>query len=240
MIAKAIDKILGLAEPHTLTIHGEEYADKPLTRIPQELRAEPITVHTLTALVDYIRKMQEDKEVMYLVHVVSPTEVQMISALDGDRKRETLIRAVARVPEIPFERFMDSEKMVITMQAMFENDPATDRAAVLQFCGTVKNESVTEYGDDGVSQKATIKYGVASVKEALVPSPCRLRPFRTFHEVEQPASDFIFRMRNEASSGVSAALFQADGGAWMNDAAQNIREFLEKSLEGVSGIIIIS
>ena len=240
MIAKAIDKILGLAEPHTLSIYGEEYTDKTLTRIPQELRAEPLTVHTLTALVDYIREMKEDKEMMYLVHVISPTEVQMISSLDSDRKRETLIRAVARVPEIPFERFMDTEKMVITMQSMFEDDPDTDRAAVLQFCGTVKNESVTEYGDDGVSQKATIKYGVASMKEALVPSPCRLRPFRTFHEVKQPSSSFIFRMRNEGSGGVSAALFQADGGAWMDEAAQSIREYLENSLGGIGGIIILS
>lgn len=240
MIAKAIDKILGLADPHLVHVNGEEYTDKPLTRIPLELRAEPITVHTLTGFVDYIQGMKEDKDVMYLIHVVSPTEVQMISALDGDRKRETLIRAVAHVPDIPFERFMESEKMVIAIQSMFVDDPKSDRAAVLQFAGTVKNESVTEYGDDGVSQKATIKYGVASVKEALVPSPCRLRPFRTFHEVEQPVSEFIFRMRNDGSNGVSAALFQADGGAWMNEAMQNIAVYLDEQLAGEAGIVIIA
>ncbi|KHO31340.1 hypothetical protein OR63_10900, partial [Clostridium tetani] len=83
-------------------------------------------------------------------------------------------------------------------------------------------------GDDGVSQAATIKTGVASVNEVKVPNPVVLAPFRTFPEIEQPESKFIFRMQ----SGPRAALFEADGGAWRNEAMIKIKAYLEEQLKG--------
>lgn len=106
------------------------------------------------------------------------------------------------------------------------------RAVADRFAGTVTDGTITEYGDDGVSQKATVKRGVASREEKKVPSPCILRPYRTFHEVEQPASTFIFRMKS-GSNGPECALFEADGGAWKNQAMNNIRDYLIKVIKVV-------
>ena len=64
------------------------------------------------------------------------------------------------------------------------------------FAGNVKAGTVAEYGDTGVGQKAAIKKGVASLQEVEVPSPCRLMPYRTFTEVAQPMSNFIFRVKD--------------------------------------------
>lgn len=74
--------------------------------------------------------------------------------------------------------------------------------------------------------------------DAKVPNPVKLRPYRTFHEVEQPASDFIFRMKSER--GISCALFEADGGAWENAAMANIKNYLEFELADVEGFTVIS
>ena len=70
-----------------------------------------------------------------------------------------------------------------------------DKPIILQFAGNVKAGTVAEYGETGVGQKADIKKGVASLQEVEVPSTCRLMPYRTFTEVKQPMSSFIFRVK---------------------------------------------
>jgi len=62
-----------------------------------------------------------------------------------------------------------------------------------------------------------------------VPNPVTLRPYRTFSEVEQPASQFVFRMKTGGSSP-SCALFNADGGAWALEAIENIKRWLSDRL----------
>lgn len=115
-----------------------------------------------------------------------------------------------------------------------------DKPVVLQFAGNVKAGTVAEYGDTGVGQKATIKKGVASMVEAEVPSPCYLMPYRTFTEVAQPMSSFIFRVKDDDRLGVSFALFEADGGAWKNEAKANIKNYLVEALKDFKNITVIS
>lgn len=97
---------------------------------------------------------------------------------------------------------------------------------------------MAQYSDDGISQKATVKTGIASKGDAIVPNPVKLQPYRTFHEVEQPMSEFIFRMKSD--DGVRCALFEADGGAWENVAMKKIKEYLEVELADYSDFTIIS
>lgn len=65
-------------------------------------------------------------------------------------------------------------------------------------------------------------------------------PYRTFTEVAQPMSNFIFRVKDNDRYGVTCALFEADGGAWKNEAKANIKAHLEKELADVSNIFVIS
>lgn len=232
MIAKAIDKILELYRPALVKAeNGHEYSTVSIKRVDSTLRATPITVSTLSSVVDYIALCGDNlKDIPYYIHVVSPTRVELISALDEDRERETIIVAEAETPLIPFGRYLDNETMLITLQSVFVDDPDTDRAALLKFAGTVKSNTVRDYNDDGVTQQATIKHGVSSMAQAIVPSPCKLRPYRTFREIEQPASQFIFRMK-DTGSGVESALIEADGGAWRIEAKETIRKYIADRIE---------
>ncbi|EPI21454.1 hypothetical protein D352_02015, partial [Enterococcus faecium LA4B-2] len=81
--------------------------------------------------------------------------------------------------------------------------------------------------DNGVSQTVTVKEGAATLTKAEVPSPAELRPYRTFLEVEQPSSPFVFRIDKHGD----CALFEADGGIWKHVAMSNIREFLVNELQ---------
>lgn len=237
MIKEAIDRILQLGAPNIEEINDRCYTDKPLQRIDDELTATPFVVHTLTGLVDYIKTMPDmNTGVKYMIRVSDPTHVELISELNGDRKREQLVNVVMEPPLFPFGKFINSEEFIINVQSKFVDD--ADRALVLKFAGNVKCGTVSEYGDDGVGQKATIKRGVASLQQVEVPNPCTLRPYRTFTEVKQPASSFIFRVKDYDDS-VAFGLFEADGGAWKNAAMDNIAAYLAAELEGIKNVCVI-
>lgn len=227
----AMEYIAELTVPNLVQHEGEVFADKKLYRIEKELRATPITVHTLSSMLDYILSDVDPVKGRMIVHVVSPERVELISALDGDRKRETLMVAEAMIPEFSYDRFIPHENFLIALQSKFM--PTKDRDILFRFAGTVEAGSVAQYGDDGVTQKATVKTGVASKGDAIVPNPVVLRPYRTFPEVDQPESSFVFRMRDDRGE-VSCALFEADGGAWKIAAIHNVADFILDALDGMS------
>lgn len=244
MIKEAIEKIQSMDVPNVVEDdYGVQYVDKKMYRLSVPAYAKPLEMRTLSSLIEYINGFfkKNDMATDYMLHVVSPERVELISALDGDREREVLAVAKAELPKIPFGEFIENERMLITVQSMFAEGEDTDRALLLRFAGTTTSGSVKEYGDDGVTQKATIKTGVASKAEAIVPSPCVLRPYRTFNEVEQPASRFIFRMReNERTKTIESALYEADGGAWRNEARANICRYLQEHLKGKTEMLVIA
>ena len=239
MIKKALEYIVGLGEAKKHEIHGDTYSDKELYRIaPYNPKASAIQMHTLTSLVDYIKANIDTMADKMIIEVKSPTEVSLYSSLDADRKREVLVTVDARIPDFSFDRFMEQEKFCINLQSKFID--SDDRALILQFAGTVETGTIAEYGDDGVTQKATVKTGIASKTEAIVPNPVKLRPYRTFLEVEQPISEFIFRMKQDKYEGIKCAIFEADGGAWMIAATKAIKEYLQFELSDMPQFTVIS
>ncbi len=225
---------------NTAEVNGEKFVDRPMHRISWNPKASAVQMNTLSSLVDYIKSGVDFMQDAMIIHVQSPTKVSMYSALDNERIRECIAEVNAKTPDFPFNQFIEHEKFCINLQSKFVNDPSTDRALILQFAGTVESGTVASYGDDGVTQKATVKTGIASKGEAIVPNPVRLKGFRTFVEVEQPTQQFVFRMKEDKYDGINCALFEADGGAWQIEAVQNIKAYLEEQLKGIEGFIIIS
>lgn len=241
MIKEALQYLVELGKAEEHTINGDTYSDKPLHRIDMYIpKANAIEMHTLTSLVDYIKSDVDAMSEKMIVEVASPTKVNMYSQLDYNRDREKLVSVSARVPEFSFNNFMDQEKFCINLQSKFINDPQTDRSLILKFAGTVEAGTVAEYGDDGITQKATVKTGIASNGDAIVPNPVKLRPYRTFLEVEQPISEFIFRMKQDKYDGINCAIFEADGGAWQIAATKAIKEYLQFELADMARFTVIS
>ena len=63
----------------------------------------------------------------------------------------------------------------------------------------------------------------------IVPNPVSLRPYRTFSEVEQPESNYVFRIK-DSDKGPAFKLVEADGGLWKNATMRKIKEYLEFEL----------
>lgn len=222
MIREALQYLIGLGAANKHEIGGQIFSDKPLHEIYAPL-ATPLVVRNLSGLVEYVLKNYDDQPPM-LIHVASPERVDIFSTYNRDMRRHHYVRADAQLPDIPFRRFIDVEAFNILLQSCFV--PTDDRAKLLAVVGNIQEENVVTVGDSGVAQQVTAKTGVATVGNVIVPNPVLLKPFRTFVEIEQPESLFVFRMQK----GPDCALFEADGGAWKLEAIHRIREYLDKAL----------
>lgn len=223
MIQKALQYLVKLGNTKIETIDGQVFSTESIHTVPAA-RAEAIQVNSLSGLVEYLKsKFDGTGEVM--VHIVSPTEVVCFDSFNRDQRRNQYIKATAMTPSFSFDRYYDAESFNIKLQSCFvQND---DRDIMLKVVGNIKEEMVNSVGDDGISQSVTAKTGVATVANVNVPNPVILAPYRTFVEVDQPESNFVFRMK----TGPDCALFEADGGAWKLAAMQNIKNYLTEELK---------
>ncbi|WP_143321054.1 hypothetical protein [Clostridium sp. HBUAS56010] len=233
-LREALQYVVGLSidaeKTEVLEINGRTYADKNLTRYDKQPKAAKIQAVTLTSLVDYIHQCNKEFPGSMIIHIISPTQVRLMSALDKEREREVLFEINAETSEYRFDEWYDQERMMIELQANFQaND---DLGLILKAVGNIEKKNGQEYSDDGVSQVATMKTGIATKSDVIVPNPVELIPYRTFQEVEQPASKFVFRIGDKEVPAFK--IVEAEGGIWKNEAISNIKSFL---LERLSDMI---
>lgn len=225
MLKSLFEYIVGLSKPEVKEVEGYTFTDKPL-RLVEEPTIEKISTNTLRSIVDYI-KSEPDQEgwSQFVVHIENPRTVHLYTnTLNNSKERDHILKAKAMTPEMNFDTFYNAESFNIMLQSRFVL--TEDRDILLKVAGNLKDTAVQNYDDDGVSQQVTIKSGIASVSDVKVPNPVVLSPYRTFAEVNQPESRFIFRMKDGGLCG----LFEADGGAWKLESIKNIREYLEDEL----------
>lgn len=192
----------------------------------EEPRAAALQVTTLSAIVDYLKTQVDTKEPM-LLHIASPTQVCLYSAVNTDKKRDFWLCSEAIIPGLSFDHWYDLETLNIKLQSGFAN---TDQAKMLKsILGNVVVDNGIVRNDDGVSQSVATKQSIRAGEYEDIPSRIQLQPYRTFVEVAQPASDFIFRLKDNGGD-MYAKLVEADGGAWKIAAIQNIREWLTDQL----------
>lgn len=231
MLKSLFEYVVGLSKANMVTIDGVVYTDKPL-HLPELPAIETLHTDNLSSIVNFIKNACDadlnylDDTVQKIIHVEDAGKVNLYSSVCNEcMDRQKFMKAEWAGNKFPFGQFMDAEKFNILLQTCFmETD---DLKVIQQVVGNLRDEAVQNYGDDGVSQSVTIRTGIATVGQVRVPSPAKLRPYRTFLEVEQPASLFILRMRE----GGQCALFEADGGLWRETARQNIRNYFEYELE---------
>jgi len=218
---------LGQDTEKIIEIGGQPYSHLNLKRICLP-SVDAVQLSTLDSFVEFTkqiiaREITNAQDLM--IHVESPVKVRLIGAIRDDASREVFAETTAALPsEISYRQYYSTEDFNVNLQSRFvENE---DKKLLLKFTGLIKEEAIKTVGDNGVSQQATIKTGVTTVGNAVVPNPVTLAPYRVFREVEQPESIFIFRMKD----GPSAALFEADGGAWRLEAIKNVADYLKERL----------
>ena len=225
-----LEKVAEMAQPNTLTEGIRTFVDKPMHMLVDEIAADiPLHTNSLSSVADYI-KSNADFDALAsdgrkIIHVEDEKTVWLYTEMNSFKKRSALLLASAWVSSFPFGQWLSLENFIISVQANFVTDEHRDE--LLSFVATVKQDTGVEQQDDGVTQKVTTRSGVSLSRTSKVPNPITLRPFRTFSEVEQPESAFVFRIKAEEGCGVKVALFAADGDAWRHDAILKIRDYFQ-------------
>lgn len=236
MDGEAVREIERITEQNqTVKIDGVTFGSQKYEPIVAEHGLETIEVGTLSGLVDAVRE-NVDAVDLSRAHVLveSHKKVSLITAGRGVfRHRDRSVEARwDDVTPFEFRQWMSQEAFVIALRSLFvQTDGLID---VIEYASSVKIDNSAQIEDDGVTQSAQVKRSAsgALTSSKIAPSIVELQPYRTFSEIEQPKSQFLFRMRH-GDFEVSFALFESDGGEWRRKARNAIKEYLEERDLGV-------
>lgn len=227
-----IEKIESMAAPAVVETSKGIFSKERLFRVENKT-VDTLMLSTLSGLVAMIKKECEKYMSPLYVRIGSPQKVDVFSGLiDFDEIRDFPFAAEAVLPEFHFDKYYTVESMIIALKSRFE--PTDDREYLVRLLGNITDNQSVQTKDDGITQSATVRSGIQLVDKQEIKPIVKLKPYRTFLEVEQPESDFLIRLKDG-----QAALFEADGGAWRNQAMANIGNYLRKKLEGTKDVIVI-
>lgn len=240
MIKEALEYLikLGTDDDPLVLVDGKTYSKINLQPV-KEVTPTPLELNFLDSLITYIKEntdvLRPDNNL--IIKINNPAEITLHTELIGNfNQRFTPVVCFALVTEFPWGRFVSPEEFIIMAQSRFVE--TEDLAKIRAIVGNVTSEEVLKFSDDGISQQVTAKSGIARVENVVVPPRVKLAPYRTFIEIEQPESEFVFRAK-KADGLPNFALFEADGGAWRIEAMKRIKAYLEEQLKDVEDVVIL-
>jgi hypothetical protein len=202
-----------------------------LRRIYDDPRPDTLEVSSLSAIAAYVRdKLEGIDPAKLFARIVSPTRVELLEAFSGDQKARTcfMVAKLGNDAEpFKFGSWYETEAFIIALMSLFEN--TEDRGVVLTIASSLVSEAKIAKLDNGSTTKTQANAGIINTSDAVDPGVAVLQPFRTFRQIEQPASSFLFRYRAQGDE-VVLTLIEADGGAWKHEAMKRIADYFDKEV----------
>lgn len=174
----------------------------------------------LRLIASKIYNLDESQSVIY---ISSFNKVELFSRIADTwgRRQKFAEASPVETKAFSFASWLDHETFIIGLQSLFVSTP--DLVNLVKLASNLTDSAVQTSLDDGISQQLSVKRGVVLAGTEIAKQRVLLKPFRTFPEIEQPTSEFVFRARGGGeNSKPSLALFEADGGAWKLDAIREI------------------
>lgn len=235
MIEEGISKIEELVkasiEPKKIEVGSRIYYDKDLIKFETPMNHTE-EVGTLTGFSDlvaaHINQLPDAwAPVKNFIHVLSPTVVTLsrLYCNEWGRRQTDVICKLPAFGKFSFGEYLDQERFIIGLQSFFDPSPP-DMEYLYRIAGNLTAEQVQTGTDDGLSQKVAMRTGVVLAENAVVERLVTLKPWRTFREIAQPESTFIFRLKTVKDEIPVLALLVADGEKWQLDASQAIKTWL--------------
>lgn len=197
-----------------------------------------IKVSSLEALVKMVlhegREYAKSVKSPVFIHVPDHMTVSVFLSPDKTKRfrREFLYCAAATdVPGWDSKVQLPFEEMQIALRTRFQE--TVDTAYVQKLLSDISTGAKITYNDNGVATTIVTSKGVALQGSETIRPIVKLKPYRTFQEVDQPESTFLIRVNER---GISFT--EADGGMWKLQARQTIKAYLEERLADLDDIII--
>lgn len=188
---------------------------------------EELALTSLDALVKLVRTEASKQE--YPLYITIPDHLTAVCFGQPDSelrfRRVRYYRAKATdVPGWQSDVKMGFEEMQIAVRTRFQE--TTDAAYAMKLLSDITTGGKITFNDNGVATSVVTQKGVALQANEAIRPIVKLKPYRTFQEVEQPESPFLIRV---SERGISFT--EADGGMWKLKARETIKAFLEERLQ---------
>lgn len=243
MLKAAIEKIQEMTNPAILEVEGRIFAVSPNS--VEEIRPTldcpgTLALNSLDALVKLVKTEALRRYSIPLYLTVPDCKSVDCFAQPGDAAdrftRLTYYTAHATdVPGWEARTQLSFEEAMIALRTRFQPTPDTEYA--LKLLSEITTGAKITFNDNGVATSVVTKKGIDLQSNQAIRPIITLKPYRTFQEVEQPASQFLIRVSDRGISFI-----EADGGMWKLTARQTIKAYLEDAFaaEIQDGVVVVA
>lgn len=233
---EAIEKIEEMSSPMVYT-EGDHsyvlYADHTEELRPAIDSPETVRLNSLDALVQLVKKEQQNRQIF--VSVTGHDEVDVYDSPSEDCRWKRNVLYNARAIDIPGwepEVQMGFDQAAVALMTRFQD--GGDREYTLQLLSQITTGAKVTYTDNGVASTIVTQKGAALAQNTTIKPLVKLRPYRTFQEIEQPEGIFLIRI---SERGITFR--EADGGMWKLTARNTAKAWLQEQLQDMPNVTVM-
>lgn len=236
MLKEAIEKIEEMSSPLVYTDGNHSYvlyADHTEELRPAIDSPATVRLSSLDALVQLVKKEQQIRQIF--VSVTGHDEVDVYDSPNEDSRWKRNVLYNARAVDIPGwepEVQMGFDQAAVALMTRFQD--GGDREYTLQLLSQITTGAKVTYTDNGVASTIVTQKGAALAQNTTIKPLVKLRPYRTFQEIEQPEGIFLIRI---SERGITFR--EADGGMWKLTARNTAKAWLQEQLQDMPNVTVM-
>lgn len=242
MLQKFIEHIQKTARPLIETVGGSTFritSDGDVKEIlPTIFHPDTLPLNSLDAMIKMVKTEASEQDAPLYITIPNHMTVRCFGQPDAEERYHRQVYYEANATDVPGwaeKNTLGFEEAQIALRTRFQETP--DTLYAMKLVSDISLGAKVIYNDNGIATTITTQKGVALQTNEQIRPLVKLRPYRTFQEVEQPESIFLIRVSDRGISFI-----EADGGMWKLAARETIKTFLEERLsqEVTEGSVIIA
>lgn len=242
MLKEFIEHIQKTTKPIVASVAGSTFritSDGDVEEIlPTIFHPDTLPLNSLDALVKLVRTEASEQDTPLYITIPDHMTVRCFGQPDAAGRYFRQVYYEVNATDVPG---WDSgvrlgfEEIQIALRTRFQETP--DALYAMKLLSDITSGGKITLNDNGIATSVVTQKGVALQSNEAIRPIVKLKPYRTFQEVEQPESAFLIRV---SERGISFT--EADGGMWKLAARETIKKFLEERLEQevTEGSVIIA
>ena len=242
MLQKFIEHIQKTTQPLITIVGGSTFritSDGDVKELlPTIFRPDTLPLNSLDSLIKMVKTEASEQDAPLYITIPDHMTVRCFGQPDAAERYHRQFYYEANATDVPGwaeKNTLGFEEAQIALRTRFQETP--DTLYAMKLVSDISLGAKVIYNDNGIATTITTQKGVALQTNEQIRPLVKLRPYRTFQEVEQPESIFLIRVSDRGISFI-----EADGGMWKLAARETIKAFLEERLsqEVTEGSVIIA
>lgn len=231
MLKEFIEHIQKTTQPQILTVGRSTFAvtadGDANEMLPTLFHPDTLSLNSLDALVKLVKTEASEMDTPLYITIPDHMTVRCFGQPSADERYFRQVYYEAHATDVPGwgeKNTLGFEEAQIALRTRFQE--TQDTLYAMKLLSDITCGAKITYNDNGVATSVVTRKGIDLQANESIRPIVKLRPYRTFQEVEQPESIFLIRI---SERGIS--FIEADGGMRKLSARETIKKFLEERLQ---------